>query len=192
MKFDHIIFDSAKTADIEGRYDIQLHNMKLVWDGVEYTYHASGLCRSVYISPCKTFVLKVPYDHMAVSSMMSYEHVIDIWRYMDVTAIHNVLEVIAYEQCPDDLKHWFAHSELLPMGWVKQEYVEVVPIRYAHNMREVGIRPSTGQVCLFDYDYVIDGEMFSPREPHPDLIKFLPYAYERTIKILEKYEEYRK
>jgi hypothetical protein len=186
--FEHIIFDQAVLTDIEGVYDIKLHNMKVEWEGVEYKYESSGLCRCVYVSPDRTFVLKIPIPQIGEKDYIPHDEVVDMWKYLDVSAQHNVLEAIAYEQCPDDLKPWFAKTELLPMGWIKQEYVDVYPFSYSHNMREIGIRPSDNQACLFDYDIIIDREMYGINpEINPYDVVFERRLYERAIKIMEKY-----
>lgn len=185
-KFECFIFDSRQMTDIHGHYDIKMHDSKIEWEGVDYEYHSSGLVRCVYISPCRTFVLKVPIAEMYSQPIMTKQFM-DETGHISFAAEHNILEALAYEQCPDDLKHWFAKTEMLPMGWLKQEYVDVHPMSYSHNMREIGIRPSDGQKCLFDYNIIIDRELYDKISPSLNEVQFERRQFERAIKIMEEY-----
>lgn len=59
-QFDHIICADAKMDEFAGKYDVRFHNSVLEWNGEKFKYHSSGLCRQVYISEDRTFVIKVP------------------------------------------------------------------------------------------------------------------------------------
>jgi hypothetical protein len=144
------------------------------------------LYREVFISPCKTFVLKIPIAHCG-DYYMDFEKLnVFKWRLLEWSIKHNVLEALAYEQCPDDLKHWFAKSELIEHGWVKQEFVDVFDFKHSPELRELG-RKSDGQVCLFDYDPLIDRESFVSafRTDKIENIQFSRYEYERVIEVLQ-------
>lgn len=36
-------------SDQVGKYDVKFHNSMVEYNGDEYKYHSSGLCRQVYI-----------------------------------------------------------------------------------------------------------------------------------------------
>lgn len=185
MKIEHIIFVGASNEDLDGKYDIQLHNMHVEFNGERYEYISSGLCREVYISPCRTFVLKIPVSH-CWDYYISDPEFLD-WKCIEWSAKHNILEAMAYEQCPDDLKSWFAKSELLPCGWVKQEYVDVFPFKYSPEMRELGRRMETDEVCLFDYDPLIGHERNVSwcKSETQNEVNFTRKDYEKIIEILK-------
>lgn len=156
MKIEHII-TAANQRDDLGRYEIKFHNSHVTYKGVDYTYLSSGLCREVYISPCRTFVLKVPVHELYEPKIVDFEKV--EWFGISWNIRHNLLEHWAYVNCPDEFKREFAHTELLEFGWLKQEYVDVKRVDLTHNFREIGIRPLDGSQCLFDFDPLIGHDM---------------------------------
>lgn len=148
-----IEIQTAIDALYDGVYEVHRHSSKIEYDGVIYTYHSSGLCRLVYVDPDRKFVLKIPIIENELIGELEKE-----WPYLHWSIKHNVLEALVYEQCPDDLKEYFAETELLPNCWVKQEFVEVHPIYTGrHQFREYGKRKD-GSVCLFDYDPLISND----------------------------------
>lgn len=155
----------------EGSYDISKHRESFVFEGVSYTYHNSGLARQVYKSECGKFVIKVP-----IVDYEEHEELQADFRegYATHPAIsHNLGEAEAYKQCPDEFKKYLAHTELLPNGWVKQEFVEVLyTYTGSHEFREIG-RREDGSYCIFDYDPILrDFEFIGYRWEHlPEVVK---------------------
>lgn len=137
--------------DVCGEYNIKLDGDKIHYNGVEYTYLSSGLCREVYRSECGNWVLKIP-----IGDVFDYFKVTDCGDLLNHSTIHNLLEYSAYVNCPPELKKYFAHTELLDYGWLRQEYVDVFSYPYSVTLRELGKRPIDGSVCVFDFDPVID------------------------------------
>lgn len=135
--------------DVCGEYDIKLDKNKIHYNGVEYTYLSSGLCREVYRSECGKWVLKIPkgdlYDNFIIKSDA-----------LDYTTMHNVLEYRAYINAPTEFKPYLAYTEMLDYGWLRQEYVEVFESILIPNLRELGKRPGDGSICVFDFDRIID------------------------------------
>lgn len=146
-----IIPDGFRDQEQLGRYNIQFHNHSVKWDGIEYMYHSSGLCRTVYISPDRTFVLKLPNEDRG--SIQQYLET-GLSLYMDVYVAHNVYEAQCYQEAPEEYKQYMAKTELLPNGWVKQEFVEVLECPLAHNFHEVG--KIDNRYVLFDFDVMLD------------------------------------
>lgn len=179
MKLDQIILNRTYTdeSSSDGKYDIKFHRKLVHCQGVDYEYYSSGLCRTVYISPCRSFVLKVPNKDIYDEKVYDFDST--PFRELPWSVCHNILEFMAYQQCPDEYKPWFAKTELLPFGWLKQEFVEVVPSKLGMvQLREIGIK-TDGQRCLFDYDAMFD---------HDDDLTttFDPSAYQRIIRLISK------
>ena len=191
MKFEqinHIIFFDAKASDFDGKYNLKFSHHELEYNGEKFKYHNSGLCRNVFISEDKTFVIKVPVPdgdlYLGPNDLDDLK-----WKFLHWSAQHNILEYLAYEQCPEDLKPYFAKTELLDHGWIKQEYVEVFKVNYSYDLRELG-RKKDGQICLFDYDPIIGIESYcSPfRNTKLEDIQFARHQFEKIVKIIENHE----
>lgn len=154
MKLEHIITD-LNERDL-GQYNVRFHGSIVTYNGVDYRYHSSGLCRTVYLSPCKRFVLKIP------NSELYYPDIVDFdatdWFELHWNIRHNYLEWLAYTQCPDEFKASLAVTDMLPNGWLIQEFVTVKEVNLHHNFREIGIRED-GSKCLFDLDPLISEDM---------------------------------
>jgi len=145
----------AIDALYDGVYLIQHHGKEVEHNGVVYTYHSSGLCRQVYVDPDRKFVLKIPIIADYIGEVEKQ------WKWLEWPIKHNILEALAYEQCPDELKGYFAKTELLSNCWIKQEFVKVLPTHFAdHTFREYGVRED-GSICLFDYDPIIQTESYA-------------------------------
>lgn len=192
MKFNeitHIIMADVYENDALGKYDIKFHNMKVTWKGIDYQYHSSGLCRQVYISPDQKFVLKIPIEHSDnIGVYTQNEIAIFGWKYLTWSIKHNLLEFLAYKQCPKKFKKWFAKTELLDNCWLKQEFVQVERVSgFGPDIREIG-RKSNGQICLFDYDPIINGECYtSPfRSESFEEVVFNEFKYQQVIDCLKK------
>lgn len=176
MKNYTILLDNFK--DELGKYEIKFHNQSVMYNDVEYKYYSSGLCRIVYIDPDYKFVLKIPNHDLYDDHLYNFNPLDKLsWHELPWSVRHNFLEFWAYEQCPDDLKHWFAKTELIDHGWLKQEFVKVVEINYHHNFREIG-QKFDDQYCLFDFDPLIDPDDM----PIPTWNR---QSYERIKKIIE-------
>ena len=125
----HIV--TTSTLESEGFYDIGKHEQAITYKGKVYPYHSSGLCREVYISPCKTYVLKIPITNKYIRQPHDMEEVLDMYKggglpyILPMSVNHNILETDVVNECPTKYKKYFAQTELLPNGWVKQEYVKV-------------------------------------------------------------------
>lgn len=187
-QFNHIICTDARTDQFAGKYDIKFHNSELEWNGERFKYHSSGLCRQVYVSEDRTFVIKVPVADIYDLSYLDSD-VLDAlrWKHLDWPIKHNILEALAYEQCPEYFKKYFAKTELLDHGWIKQEFVEVFDFIHSHDLRELG-RKYDGQICLFDYDPIINCEsILSPTcNSHLEEVQFTRYQYEKIVNIIKK------
>lgn len=85
------------------------------------------------------------------------------------------------------LNEYSAKTELLDHGWIKQEYVEVFDFYYSHDLRELG-KKSDGQICLFDYDPIVNCESYlSPiTSAHLEDVNFTPYQFEKIVKMIQK------
>lgn len=193
MKFNitHAIFEDASN-DALGRYDVRFHNTKIVYKGIEYRYHSSGKCRSVYADPDKKFVLKIPIEHCGSSNGVWDKDMLDDmgWKFMEWSLKHNILEALAYEQCPKEFRKFFARTKLINHGWVKQEFVDVYDFHYGdHNFRELGVRKN-GTLCLFDFDPIIDGETYGSWIKSDSLSKvmFGTELFEKVVTTIKKHE----
>lgn len=144
-KTEFFAIDTHILKDVCGEYNIKLDGDKIHYNGVEYTYLSSGLCREVYRSECGNWVLKIPIGDFPETP-----------EFIDYRTLHNLLEYSSYVHCPDDLKPYFAYTELLDYGWLRQEYVDVFSYPYSVTLRELGKRPVDGSICVFDFDPVID------------------------------------
>ena len=139
-----------------GKYDISMHGSKLIYEQKEYEYISSGLCREVFISECGTYVLKAPYYDM-LHDLNEYEEIMeyikgDGFSNLPYAIKHNILEYEAYRLAPKNIKKYLAKTKLLSNGWVKQEFVNVKPIKgFSHKLREIGITLNN-QTVIFDYD----------------------------------------
>jgi hypothetical protein len=147
--------DSSVLTD--GHYKIKKHGHSFEYEGVIYTYHGSGLARTVYRSDCGEFVIKVPNGGYFEDAEELKEALENNFRYSDCTIHHNLGEAKAYEDAPEEYKIFLAKTELLPNCWVKQEYVEVKTCSFTgmHDLREIGKRKD-GTYCIFDYDPLLD------------------------------------
>ena len=58
---------------------------------------------------------------------------------------------MAYEECPKEFKKYLARTELIEHGWVRQEFVKVIPLTFRHDLKELGQRED-GSFCIFDFD----------------------------------------
>lgn len=168
-------------TDIPGFYNIRKDGMAVSLGGTEYAYISSGLCREVFRSGRD--VVKLPvfevYDNPDVTVDVSEL----AWHTIPWPAMHNICEANCYKQCPDDLKPFFAKTELVDYCWVKQEFVEVVPYYHSAYLREVGYREVDGKwhICLFDYD------MMFPVTLNPDHnTTWTRGEYEYCVEILKK------
>lgn len=146
-----IIQDDAKASEAAGRYDIQFHNTYVHYDGVDYQYHSSGLVRIVYISPERDYVLKIPAE--AAGQFDLYMQT-GKQGFLGIHELHNIAEAQCYQEASEEYKQYMAKTELLPMGWVKQEFVEVLDCPLVHNFREVGFKDD--RYVLFDFDVMLD------------------------------------
>lgn len=131
------------------------------YEGKLYTYHMSGLCRSVYKSECGQYVIKIPTGRYTSKEEleMFLESEENFKRYGSVSVHHNYYEAKAYQACPEAFKHLLAKTELLPNCWIKQEYVEVHRCSYSPDLREIGKRVD-GSFCIFDFDPLLDDFKF--------------------------------
>lgn len=194
MKIDiitHAIFDDASN-DVLGRYDVRFHNTKIVYKGTEYRYHSSGICRSVYVDPNKKFVLKIPIEHCGSSNGVWNKEMIDDmgWKFMEWSLKHNILEALAYAQCPKEFKKYFARTKLINHGWVKQEFVDVYDFHHGDsNFREIGVKKN-GALCLFDFDPIIKGETYGSPVKSNSLsdVVFRTDLFESVVKPIKEHE----
>lgn len=176
MNKEIIILDNYQ--DDSGKYELKFHNSSVNYKGVDYKYHSSGLCRIVYVDPGKKFVLKIPNRDLYDSETYNFDPTnLLSWTELPWSVRHNFLEYWAYQQCPKKLRKWFAKTELLEFGWLKQEFVEVFDVNISHRFREAG-RKLNGQVCLFDFDPLISHD----DDPIPERLE---RSYLRIIKQLK-------
>lgn len=100
MKLDnisHIIMANSLNNELEGRYEFKFHNSKVEYKGEEYLYHSSGLCRQVFISPDKKFVLKIPVEQCDRIGVYTPKIIVEQdWKYLEWSIKHNLLEWKAY------------------------------------------------------------------------------------------------
>lgn len=75
----------------------------IIVNGEAFTYKASGLTRRVYSNKDKTFVIKIPLKE-------SYSYA-------------NKEEVEIYKQAEEKVKIKMAKTEILPNGYIKQEFL---------------------------------------------------------------------
>lgn len=155
----HIITENhLNDDDYVGAYDISKHNETITYKGQKYTYHNSGLCRSVYRSLCGKFVIKTPTD-CDIDTKQEYEDMMDAIKnrgktyFVPISVNHNLYEYEAYAEAPPQMKKYLAKTDLLPNGWIKQEFVRVkkVPLVFDSSKREVGITKE-GNYVIFDFD----------------------------------------
>lgn len=141
----------------DGHYNIQKHGHSFKYEDKLYTYHASGLARTVYRSECGKYVIKVPIGDPFEDDEDLKEYLTNDFRHADPTITHNIGEARAYEECPNEYKTYLAKTELLPNCWVRQEFVEVLECHFTgmHDFREIGKRQD-GTFCIFDYDPLLD------------------------------------
>jgi len=147
----------------DGHYNIVKHGHCFEYGGQNYTYHNSGLARSVYVSDCGKYVIKVP-NTCYLSGYESLDEFLteDMFKYADASIQHNYYEAEAYKKCPKKFKKYLAKTELLPNCWVKQEFVEVknCPFTGRHDLREIGVRED-GSLCIFDFDPLLNDFVFT-------------------------------
>jgi len=155
----------------DGFYEINKHRDSFVYDGIVYTYLSSGMARRVYKSACGEFVIKVPIGGYYIDTAEEIkDFIMSDMKNVDPSISHNYGEAKAYEECPEELKIFLAHTELLPNCWVKQEFVEVLNCVFTgrHDLREIG-RRKDGTLCIFDFDPLLDDFKFDgyywPRLP---------------------------
>lgn len=152
---EYILNDNSIKSD--GHYNIMKHGESFTYENVVYTYYSSGLCRTVYLSACGKFVIKVPNGsfHDTISDLE--EFLKNNFKHADPSITHNLGEGLAYADCPKEYKNYLAKTELLPNCWVRQEFVEVLECSFTgkHDLREIG-RRSDGSFCIFDYDPLLD------------------------------------
>lgn len=158
------IDNDLRHKDSDGFYDIIKHHDSFKFEGKKYKYHASGLCRSVYLSDCGKFVIKV-----AGADSVDFDPNSKDFKYLDPRIHHNYYEAIAYAKCPDKYKKYLAKTELLPNCWIRQEFVNVIETYTGrHDFREIGQREDKS-FCIFDYDPLLDDYRFDgcnwPRLP---------------------------
>lgn len=148
----------------DGHYNIIKHGHSFIYEDKLYTYHSSGLARTVYVSDCRKFVIKVPIGSYFEDEEELREHLSNNFRYADPSITHNVGEANAYKDCPEEYKTYLAKTELLPNCWVKQEFVEVLKCSFTgrHDLREIG-RREDGSFCIFDYDPLLDDFVWDGR-----------------------------
>lgn len=180
-RIEHIITAGVHFTDDLGKYNIRYDGKVITYKGVDYTYFSSGLCREVFISPCRTFVLKVPVHELYEPKIVDFNSV--DWFELSWPIRHNILEFWTYEICPFEFKHEFAHTELLDFGWLKQEYVDVHRIDLTHNFREIGVRPLDGSKCIFDFDPLI-GQDFTKE----DVLGLTLERFEKWSKMIKNIE----
>lgn len=176
-----IIIPTNSLRDHEGVYDLSKDGRVITYKEIPYTYHASGLYREVYLSDCKKWVLKIPVSEL-------YDGVMRKNDTLTLFAKHNILEAHSYENCPVIYKKYFAKTELVDYGWIIQEFVDVKPYSHSPSIRELGVKDN-GQVCLFDFDPVIE---FAMKEWIGSVGESLPtdlsewYNYERVVSLLRE------
>lgn len=148
----------------DGHYNIEKHGHSFRYEDKLYTYHSSGLARTVYRSECGKYVIKVPIGGYFEDEEELKEHLTNDFRYADCTITHNVGEARAYKDCPNEYKTYLAKTELLPNCWVRQEFVEVLKCSFTdmHDFREIGKRED-GTFCIFDYDPLLDNFIWDGR-----------------------------
>lgn len=154
MQLEQII-TTQKLHDSEGMYEFRNHGDGIEWDGKLHTYFSSGLCREVYVSPCRTYVLKIAINDRLIFTPEQLKQDPDLFRYLSPTIHHNYYEALCYQECPNDFRPYLAHTELLPGYVVKQEYVGVYHVKWSHELREIGVT-SDGRIVIFDYDVLLD------------------------------------
>lgn len=157
---EHHLGNTSFSSD--GIYEIEKHGTSFKYEGTLYTYLSSGLARCVYKSECGKFVIKVPQGSYYVDTPDEIrEYILTGLKNADHTISHNYGEAKAYEECPNEFKHFLAKSELLPNCWVKQEFVEVLNCSFTgrHDLREIG-RRDDGSICIFDFDPLLDNFEF--------------------------------
>lgn len=156
----HIVSDYNYdyAMDYDGKYSFAKDGDTIYIDDVPYVYHMSGLCRCVYVDPNKEWVIKTAYSN--VDNSQIYKEMLKAITtnssetyFIPVEIKHNMYEYDAYNECPEEYKKYLAHTELLPNGWVKQEFVDVKKLTKSsqHNLREIGIN-KLGNYVIFDYD----------------------------------------
>lgn len=148
----------------DGHYNITKHGESFVYAGKDYVYHSSGLARTVYVSDCGKWVIKVPNarKYFVDDYELFMNSIEDFEAYADPCIHHNYYEAKAYEACPDEYKGYLAKTELLPNCWVRQEFVNVKECTFLgrHDFREYGER-NDGSLCVFDFDPLLSDFRFS-------------------------------
>jgi len=133
----------------QSHYDIVKKDESFLYEGKTWTYYNSGLAREVYVSDCGNFVIKIPITTLFIEGdEKRWEK--NIHR-CPPSVKHNYYEALAYEECPKEFKKYLARTELIEHGWVRQEFVKVIPLTFRHDLKELGQRED-GSFCIFDFD----------------------------------------
>jgi hypothetical protein len=146
----------------DGYYNVRFHDNIINYHGVDYKYHASGLSREVYISPCRTYVLKIPREYHTALANDTFQ---EFKKSYCSTVEHNINEFLAYDEAPPQYKSMIAKTELIEeTAWIKQEFVEVKKVRgFDFKFREVGITKD-GNFVMFDLDPLMVTGFDRPKE----------------------------
>lgn len=160
----------------DGYYNVRFHKNVIFYEGIPHTYHASGLSRRVYISPCRTYVLKIPIERDGLTANDAFQ---ETGCAYSSSVDHNMTECLAYHEAPPEYKELIAKTELVSeLAWIKQEFVEVKKaIGFDLLLREVGITIK-GDYVLFDLDLLMDCGFQKPSKgfDYPYLKRCIEYA----------------
>ena len=160
----------------DGYYNVRFHGDVIFFYVIGHTYHASGLARQVYISPCRTYVLKIPIERDGSTANDNFQKMGCAYSY---SVDHNIAEYLAYHEAPPEYKELIAKTELITeLAWIKQEFVEVrKAIGFDLLLREVGVTIK-GDYVLFDLDLLMDCGYQKPIKgfDYPYLKRCIEYA----------------
>lgn len=141
-----------------GAFDISKDGETIQHEGQEYKYHASGLCREVFLSEDGEWVLKIPIvdNDLFAEDWEEYMATPKLARLMPLAIRHNLLEAKAWADADESTRMFLAESHLVNRVWVKQKFVKVHNVNIGEpSYREAGI-DFAGNVVCFDFDCLFD------------------------------------
>jgi len=139
MKIEQI--STVDITDKGGVFDVTKQFTKFIYQGVTYSYIATGFVREVFKSEDGLSVIKIPKSESRID--------------------HNILEYEVYRDAPEWCKSHIAKTELTKDNYVIQEFVKVNPDA-GNFYREIGTRESDGKAVIFDCDIFLDSRMKKP------------------------------